>query len=162
MSTRRSFLVVMAAALTGAAAGSVGALAEVRAVAQAMTPMGTEHLGLKGYDPVAYFTLSQPTPGSTQHEYVYDGVRYRFANAQHLEMFKANPDKYAPQFGGLCTMNMSAGVRREADPTVWVISNGNLYVFAGPGGAERFRQNPQVAVSRAAENWKTLKNTPSQ
>jgi YHS domain-containing protein len=162
MSTRRSFLVVMAAALAGAAAGSIGALAEGRAVAQAMTPVGTERLGLKGYDPVAYFTLSRPTPGVTQYEYVYDGVRYRFVNAQHLEMFKANPDKYAPQFGGSCTMNMSAGVRREADPTVWVISNGNLYVFAGASGAERFRQNPELAMSRAAENWKTLKNTPSQ
>ena len=58
-------------------------------------------------------------------------MRYRFANARHLELFKADPDKYAPQFGGLCTMNMSAGVRREADPANWVISNGNLYVFAG-------------------------------
>ena len=57
-------------------------------------------------------------------------MRYRFANARHRDLFKANPEKYAPQFGGSCTMNMSNGVRREADPTVWVISNGNLYVFA--------------------------------
>jgi YHS domain-containing protein len=162
MSTRRNFVVVMAALLAGAAAGSMGALAEVRTIAQAPSPGVPERLGLKGYDPVAYFTLSRPTPGVAQYEYVYDGVRYRFANAQHLELFKGNPDKYAPQFGGSCTMNMSAGVRREADPTVWVISNGNLYVFAGPGGAERFRQNPQLAVSRATTNWKTLKNTPSQ
>jgi YHS domain-containing protein len=162
MSTRRSFLVVMAALLAGAAAGSMGALAEVRTVAQAMTPATPERLGLRGYDPVAYFKLSRPTPGVMQYEYVYDGVRYRFANAQHLDLFKANPDKYAPQFGGSCTMNMSAGVRREADPTVWVISNGNLYVFAGSGGAERFRQNPDMAAARAAANWKTLKDTPSQ
>jgi YHS domain-containing protein len=162
MSTRRTFLAVMATTLAGAAAGSMGALAKVRTVAQAMTPITPEHLGLKGYDPVAYFTLSQPTLGVVQYEYVYDGVRYRFVNAQHLALFKANPDKYAPQFGGSCTMNMSAGVRREADPTVWVISNGNLYVFAGPGGAERFRENPDVAAARAATNWKTLKNIPSQ
>ena len=68
-------------------------------------------------------------------------MRYRFANARHRDLFKANPDKYAPQFGGSCAMNMSTGVRREADPTIWVISNGNLYVFAGAGGAERFRQD---------------------
>jgi YHS domain-containing protein len=162
MPTRRDFMVVMAALLAGAAAGSIGALAEPRTTAQGLTPAVPERLGLKGYDPVAYFTLSQPTPGLAQYEYAYDGVRYRFANAQHLELFKTDPDKYAPQFGGSCTMNMSAGVRREADPTVWMISNGNLYVFAGPSGAERFRQNPDLAVSRASTNWKTLKNTPSQ
>ena len=162
MSTRRNVLMVMAAAaVVGAAAGSMGALAEVRAIAQG-TPPATERLGLKGYDPVAYFTLSKPTPGVVDYEYVYDGVRYRFANARHRDLFKANPEKYAPQFGGSCAMNMSNGVRREADPNVWVISNGNLYVFAGAGGAERFRQNPDLAAANAAANWKNLKNTPSQ
>jgi YHS domain-containing protein len=158
MSTRRTVLIAMAAALLG---GSIAALGQGRTVAQATAPAG-ERLGLKGYDPVAYFTLSTPTLGVADYEFVYDGVRYRFANARHLELFKANPDKYAPQFGGSCAMNMSNGVRRESDPSVWIISNGNLYVFAGAGGAERFRQNPGAAAERAATNWKTLKNTPSQ
>jgi YHS domain-containing protein len=162
MSTRRKVLMVMAAAaVVGGAVGSMGALAQIRAVAQTPAP-ATERLGLKGYDPVAYFTLSTPTPGVADYEYVYDGVRYRFANARHRDLFKANPEKYAPQFGGSCAMNMSNGVRRESDPSIWVISNGNLYVFAGTAGAERFRQNPNVAAARAVANWKTLKNTPSQ
>jgi YHS domain-containing protein len=161
MFTRRNVLMVMAAAAAvGGAAGSMAALADVR-FAQA-NPPATARLGLKGYDPVAYFTLATPTPGLAEYESVYDGVLYRFANARHRDLFKANPEKYAPQFGGSCAMNMSNGVRREADPTVWVISNGNLYVFAGASGAERFRQDPQVAATKAANNWKTLKNTPSQ
>jgi len=130
--------------------------------AEAVAQTASERLGLKGYDPVAYFTLSTPTPGVADYEYVYDGVRYRFANARHRDLFKANPEKYAPQFGGSCAMNMSNGVRRESDPSIWVISNGNLYVFAGTGGADRFRQDPQVAATKAAINWKNLKNTPSQ
>jgi hypothetical protein len=89
-------------------------------------------------------------------------VRYRFANAQHRDLFKATPEKYAPQFGGSCAMNMANGVRRESDPTIWVISNGNLYVFAGTGGAERFRQEANANATKAVANWKTLKNTPSQ
>ncbi|MDP2378705.1 YHS domain-containing (seleno)protein [Reyranella sp.] len=150
MSTRRRFLKVMAsAAVVG------GAARPIRAFAQ-------ERLGLKGYDPVAYFTLSTPTPGVAEYEYVWDGIRYRFANAQHREMFKANPDKYAPQFGGSCAMNMANGTRRESDPTIWVISNGYLYVFAGTGGAERFRQEAEANAIKAVTNWKTLRNTPSQ
>jgi len=64
MFTRRNVLIVMAAAtVVGAAAG---ALAEVRSVAQAASP-APERLGLKGYDPVAYFTLATPTPGLSNY-----------------------------------------------------------------------------------------------
>lgn len=162
MSTRRNVLMVMAAAaVAGAAVGSIGALAQARAVAQNATSV-PERLGLKGYDPVAYFTLSTPTPGVAEYEYVYDGVRYRFSNARHRDMFKADPDKYAPQFGGSCAMNMSNGVRRESDPSNWVISNGHLYVFAGAAGAERFRKDPETAAAKAAANWKNFKDRPSQ
>jgi YHS domain-containing protein len=147
-----------------AATGLVGAfvvgIAPASSHAQAQT--GTDRLGLKGYDPVAYFTLSAPTPGVAQYEYVYDGSRYRFANARHLAMFKANPEKYAPQFGGLCANNMSNGVRRESDPAVWIIANDRLYVFAGTAGRDRFRLDPTILGARAASNWRDLKNTTSQ
>ncbi len=162
MSTRRNALkMIAAAAVVGSLAGSFDALAQVRAAAQTMPP-GTERIGLKGYDPVAYFTLSTPTAGVAEYDYVYDGVRYLFANARHRDLFRANPEKYAPQFGGSCAMNMANGVRRESDPTLWVIANGSLYVFAGTTGAERFRKEAQTAAARAAENWKTLKNTQSK
>lgn len=156
MPTRRTALLMVTAAIVGGAIGSFGALAQIKAVAQ--TPV---RVGLKGYDPVAYFTLSTPTLGVGQYEYVYDGVLYRFANAHHRDLFKANPEKYAPQFGGSCAMNMAGGVRREADPTIWIISNGYLYVFAGTGGQTRFRDDT-AAAGRAADNWKRLKETPSQ
>ena len=99
-----------------AATGLVGAFVVGIAPASAQAQTSTDRLALKGYDPVAYFTLSAPTPGVAQYEYVYDGSRYRFANAKHLAMFKASPEKYAPQFGGLCANNMSNGVRRGVGP----------------------------------------------
>ena len=162
MSTRRNVLKLIAgAAIGGSVAGSIGVLAQVGAAAQT-NPPATDRIALKGYDPVAYFTLSTPTPGVAEYAYVHDGVRYFFANARHRDLFKANPDKYAPQFGGACANNMANGVRRESDPTVWVIIGDKLYVFAGTAGAERFRQDAQTAALRAAANWKTLKDTPSQ
>src|SRR5260370_8664011 len=111
MLPRRNVLLVMAAAaVVGGAVGSMGALADVRAIAQA-NPPATARLGLKGYDPVAYFTLAAPTPGVAEYEVVYDGVRYRFANARHRDLFKANPEKYPPQFGASCTTHMSNHIR---------------------------------------------------
>jgi YHS domain-containing protein len=162
MSTRRNVLkLIVGAAIVGSVAGSIGALAQVGAAAQT-NPSATDRIALKGYDPVAYFTLSTPTPGVAEYDYVHDGVRYFFANARHRDLFKANPDKYAPQFGGACANNMANGVRRESDPTVWVIVGDKLYVFAGAAGAERFRQDAQTAAIKAAANWKTLKDAPSQ
>jgi YHS domain-containing protein len=161
MSTRRNVLkTIAAAAVVAGMVGSLDVLGQVRAVAQ--TPAGGERIALKGYDPVAYFTLSTPTPGMAEYDYVYDGVRYFFANARHRDLFKANPEKYAPQFGGNCANNMANGQRRESDPTVWVIIGDKLYVFAGTAGADRFRKDAETAALKAAANWKTLKDTPSQ
>ncbi len=46
---------------------------------------------LKGYDPVAYFTVGQPTKGVDQYTYRWQGVTYRFASADNLQRFKADP-----------------------------------------------------------------------
>jgi YHS domain-containing protein len=119
-------------------------------------------LALRGYDPVAYFTNGKPIEGKADFEITWDGQRYRFASARHRDLFKGNPDKYAPQFGGSCAMNMSSGVRRESDPHNWTIVNGNLYVFAGVRGMENFKQNIAENAPKAAANWKSMKSTPSQ
>jgi len=149
MVTRRLALrIVVFAATLAAASGPV--LAEAAPLA------------LKGYDPVAYFTDARPTPGLEQFELLWDGQRYRFANALHREMFKASPDKYAPQFGGLCAMNLSNGVKRESDPHNWVISNGNLYVFAGERGMQNFAKAPEETAAKAAAHLKALKATTTR
>ncbi|MBS0526235.1 MAG: YHS domain-containing protein [Proteobacteria bacterium] len=135
----------------------------VSAVLVAMPALAQERpLALKGYDPVAYFTDGKPTQGSAQYEMVFDGQRYRFASAQHRDLFKANPDKYAPQFSGLCAMNLSRGVKRESDPHNWVISNGNLYVFASETGQQGFVKDTAANAAKATANWKALKTSITQ
>lgn len=156
MSSRRMFLWGLAAAVVGS---GLSGMSPVEAQPNPATAM---RLGLKGYDPVAYFTLGAATPGLANYELLWDGVRYRFANALHRDLFKADPDKYAPQFGGQCAMNMANGNLRESDPTIWTISNGRLYVFASTAGSERFRQEAEANAARARGNWQNLKHTPSQ
>jgi YHS domain-containing protein len=152
MMTRRTILLGSAAlAVLGSSSGPAAAQAPAE-----------RPLALKGYDPVAYFTQGKPTAGAAEYELAFDGQRYRFASAQHRDLFKANPDKYSPQFGGLCAMNLANGVRRESDPHSWVISNGNLYVFAGDRGAQNFKADAEAYASKAAGNWKTLKATATQ
>src|SRR5262249_24063719 len=59
-------------------------------------------VAIKGYDSVAYFTDGRATEGTSEFEYKWDNVRWRFANATHRDEFAADPERYAPQYGGFC------------------------------------------------------------
>src|SRR6187397_3138493 len=113
---------------------------------------------LKGYDPVAYFTEGKPVKGDPKLSFDFDEGRYYFASPRHRDMFAANPEKYAPQFGGYCTGSMSRGVRNEGDPQGWVINDGKLYVLgSGAKGRQEALSDPQYIPSRlpaAQKNWK--------
>lgn len=115
---------------------------------------------LKGHDPVAYFTESKPVKGDPKISYDWDGERYLFSNAGNRGKFAANPERYAPQFGGYCTGNMARGAQVEADPEAWIVADGRLYVF----GAMKFKEIAQKdrrwlteKVAMAGENWRAKK-----
>lgn len=110
-------------------------------------------LSLQGYDPVAYFTDGEPTRGTDEYETTWDEVRYQFASPQHKRMFAQDPEKYAPQFAGSCTMAMTNGVMVHADPEAWIIHDGKLYVFASLGGREQFLSDPDKNITRAEYEW---------
>lgn len=118
--------------------GAVGLVAGIVAAllaASAPSPASeAAPLGLKGYDPVAYFTQKRPMLGEAQYQHEWDGVAYRFASAQHLELFKAEPDRYLPQFNNLCAASVAKGVIAEGHPEHWLVVDGRLYLFGGPQG----------------------------
>ena len=116
---------------------ALGLTALVIAYALATAPSAVAQdvpLAIKGYDPVAYFTVGKPTRGLPEIEYEWDEHRYRFASAEHRELFKADPVRYAPQFGNFCAMALTRGELDEANPENWLISEGKLYIFGKPIG----------------------------
>jgi YHS domain-containing protein len=121
---------------------------------------GALRLALKGYDPVAYFTDGKPTPGKREFEIVFDDARYRFASGKHMRAFENDPEQYAPQFGGACTYGLSKGVKVEANPEVWRIVDGKLFVFAGTKVPEDMDKHPQATITEAEKNWKALRDRP--
>jgi len=110
-------------------------------------------LGLAGYDPVAYFTTANaPLKGSPDLTFDYDETRYRFASAENRTLFVGNPDKYAPRYNGYCAMNMTRGVKLEADPQNWTIIDGQLYVFGGPADPAKLQQD-KTWIARGQAEW---------
>jgi hypothetical protein len=128
------------------AAGSTLATAP-RSIAAVNAP-----LAIKGYDPVAYFTDGKPVPGLPEIEYEWDEHRYRFARAEHRELFKADPVRYAPQFANFCAVSLARGELVEAEPENWLISDGKLYIFGKAYGPRLFQQDLAANIGKANEN----------
>jgi len=103
-----------------------------------------QSVAIKGYDPVAYFEPGRPTMGSDSIFYEFDGTRYLFSSQKNRDLFVKNPDRYAPQFTGLCAANLAQGRRVEADPTAFVVREGKLYLFQTQKGAERAKTDPSL------------------
>ena len=106
--------ILVAGAMFAGLPGSAVAGSSASPVAAVNT---TDGLALKGYDPVAYFTDGQPTKGADQYSFQWKGVTYRFASAENLQRFKADPDKYLPQYGGYCAYAMSLDRIADIDPS---------------------------------------------
>jgi hypothetical protein len=109
-------------------------------------------LAIKGYDPVAYFTMGTPTRGLPEIEYEWDEHRYLFAHREHRELFKADPVRYAPQFANFCALALAMGKIAEADPESWLISDDKLYLFGASTGPHRFQQSLAENVAKANQN----------
>ncbi|MEP2784982.1 MAG: YHS domain-containing (seleno)protein [Pseudoruegeria sp.] len=111
---------------------------------------------LKGYDTTAYFKTDKPAKGSTATTVTWKGATWRFASAADADLFRANPDAYAPQFGGYCTRAMSLGKEVPSDPEVWRIHKGNLHVFYARRGGTAFDKGPDAMIKLAQAHWDTL------
>lgn len=93
------------------------------------TRTNRQGLALRGYDAVAYFTDGGPTKGSVAFTYNWAGAEWRFANAEHRDLFAENPEAYAPQFGGNCAVGAATGHRVNGSPKRWRIEDdGKLYL----------------------------------
>jgi hypothetical protein len=131
-------------------------LFSVAVMARPIRPAAAEEvtLAIKGYDPVAYFTDGKPTQGLPDIEYEWDDHRYRFPSEQHRELFKADPVRYAPQFGNFCAMALAKGEVVVANPENWLINDGKLYVFgkSAPFGPALFQQDLPANIAKANQN----------
>lgn len=113
----------------------------------------TDGLALKGYDPVAYFTVGEATPGAEQYTYHWQGASYRFASTDNLESFKNDPEKYLPQYGGYCAYAMSLNRIADIDPDRWAIVEGKLYLNNNFFAHTLWSVNKSGNIASADKNW---------
>jgi len=84
---------------------------------------------IDGYDTVAYFTDAMAIKGNKKYQFTWRKGVWHFANEKNLNLFKTDPEKYAPQYGGWCAYAMSdEGNTVRIDPDAWHIHNDKLYL----------------------------------
>lgn len=121
---------------------------------------GEPRIALKGYDPIAYFTDERATIGDPQYQYEWDGAVYRFASAQHLALFKTDPDRYLPQYNNWCAASVAKGEKVYGNPEWWLVVDGRLYLFGRPIGPSLMSKDAGM-TSRADENWSKVSRLPA-
>lgn len=110
-------------------------------------------LAAQGYDPVAFFTRAKAVKGSASHELEWSGAKWRFESAQSLAAFKAEPQRYAPQFGGYCAWAVSQHYLAPGDPNFWKIVDGKLYLNFNARAKELWEADQAEAIARGHANW---------
>jgi hypothetical protein len=114
------------------------------------------NLAVSGYDPVAYFTMGRPVEGDPAHEFTWNGARWRFTSPEHLAMFEAEPERYAPHYGGYCAWAVSQGYTASADPEAWRIVNGQLYLNYDLEVQKTWEQDIQGNIAKAEGHWPSV------
>ncbi len=115
----------------------------------------SDKVAIDGSDTVAYFTEGKPMKGSADIEHVWQDARWQFASATNRDLFTANPDRYAPQFGGYCAGGLATGEFADVDPAAWTIVDGKLYLNKNKELREVWRKAPEAYVVYANYNWES-------
>jgi YHS domain-containing protein len=126
--------------------------------ALAIEPIHTNLFGsaIDGYDPVAYFKDNKPVEGVNKHVYEWNGAKWYFKNAENKADFIAEPEKYAPQYGGYCAWAVVLGAAVETDPTAWHVEDGKLYLNYNADIKAKWSADIPGNIAKADVNWPTV------
>ncbi len=146
MLTRRTFLV------SAAAAPALTFLTKA-AVAAEPPVFATKGIAINGYDPVGYFTEGQAVKGLAEFTSEWDGATLQFASAGTKAMFDADPEKFAPKYGGYCAYAVSKGYTASTDPQAWSIHEDRLYLNFSKSVRALWSARKRHHIKSADANW---------
>jgi YHS domain-containing protein len=147
---------IAAATLIGAMSTASAAFAVDEYNVSTGTTLSGSGVALRGDDAVALASGLEVTPGDATYTYEHDGVAYYFASEETMDQFAANPEQYMPQYGGFCAFGVAIGKKLDADPHYADIVDGKLYVFLNAVAFQKYLDDKDGTLAKAAENWPAM------
>lgn len=111
------------------------------------------NLAIEGYDTVAYFTENRALKGKREFETTWMQAKWRFASAEHRDLFVADPDKYAPQYGGYCAYAVSQNYTAGIEPEQFELVGDKLYLNYNAKIKSRWLKQRDEFIIAADANW---------
>jgi YHS domain-containing protein len=111
-----------------------------------------------GYDVVSYFKGGEPRRGEAKFATNWKGATWRFASQANLDAFKADPEKYAPQYGGYCAYAVSRGYTAKGEPEAWTVVDGKLYLNYSLDVRKTWADDIPGNIAKANGNWPGVLN----
>ena len=116
----------------------------------------------EGYDVVSYFKEKKPVVGKNKFMTGYDGVKFKFSSEINLKIFKENPKKYIPQYGGYCAYAVAEKkIKMYIDAEEYEIRDGKLYLFYSSWISSKLTDwkegDTKKFQAKADRNWIDLK-----
>ncbi len=108
-------------------------------------------IAIDGYDPVAYFIDNKAVKGNKKWSHFWKDANWHFKNKENLSLFKQNPDKYAPQYGGYCAYAMSDGRLVDVDPDAFSIIDDKLYLNYSLSVQKHWLKEKDLFIKQADE-----------
>lgn len=110
-------------------------------------------VAIAGYDAVAYHTMGKAVKGSPKFTTYWMHAAWHFANAGHRDLFAADPEKYAPAYGGYCAYGIAFGLKMRIDPKTWRIVNGQLYLNQDADVQRAWEQDHFYYIEQGDSSW---------
>lgn len=122
--------------------------------------VGPNDVAIHGYDPVAYFTKNKPVEGSSKYTATYEGAIYHFSSSKNRDLFKAEAERYAPQFGGYCAMGVALNKKLDVDPKAFHIADNKLYLNLNKSVQQKWLTDVDGHVAGAQRIWNGIEELP--
>ena len=90
--------------------------------------------------------------------YNWNEANWYFSSQKNLDQFKANPEKYAPQYGGYCAFGLSNGYKAPTDEDAWTIENDKLYLNYSLQVRQEWNKDRQQRIKQADQNWPSVRD----
>lgn len=114
---------------------------------------------INGYDAVAFFKERKPVQGVDSLVYKYKEADWLFASRANLEAFKAEPEKFVPQYGGYCAYGTSEGHKAPTQAETWTILDDKLYFNYNMKVKNSWSKNQKERIDKADVQWPLIKNS---